>query len=59
MTLAWPDLIIGGITLFFAIKGFQKGFVSELAGAVAVFVAIIAAFNYSDRSTASSPRSPD
>jgi uncharacterized membrane protein required for colicin V production len=46
VTLAWPDLIIGGITVFFAVRGFQKGFVSELAGAVAVFVAIIAAFRY-------------
>ena len=46
MTLAWPDLVIGGITIFFAIRGFQKGFVSELAGAVAVFVAIVAAFRY-------------
>jgi uncharacterized membrane protein required for colicin V production len=46
VTLAWPDLIIGGITVFFAVKGFQKGFVSELAGAVAVFVAIVAAFRY-------------
>ena len=46
MTLAWPDLIIGGITIFFAIRGFQKGFVSELAGAVAVFVAIVAGFRY-------------
>ncbi|MGA2394783.1 MAG: CvpA family protein [Candidatus Lustribacter sp.] len=44
--LAWPDLIIGGITIYFAVRGFTKGFVSELAGAVAVFVAIIAAFNY-------------
>ena len=46
MTLAWPDLIIGGITIFFAVRGFSKGFVSELAGAVAVFVAIVAAFRY-------------
>jgi uncharacterized membrane protein required for colicin V production len=46
VTLAWPDLIIGGITVFFAVRGFSKGFVSELAGAVAVFVAIIAAFQY-------------
>jgi uncharacterized membrane protein required for colicin V production len=46
VTLAWPDLIIGGITVFFAVRGFQKGFVSELAGAVAVFVAIVAAFRY-------------
>jgi len=44
--LAWPDLIIGGITIFFAVRGFSKGFVSELAGAVAVFGAGIAAFNY-------------
>jgi uncharacterized membrane protein required for colicin V production len=46
VTLAWPDLIIGGITIFFAVKGFGKGFVSELAGGVAVFVAIVAAFRY-------------
>jgi uncharacterized membrane protein required for colicin V production len=46
VTLAWPDLIIGGITMFFAVRGFRKGFVSELAGAVAVFVAIVAAFRY-------------
>ncbi len=46
MSLAWPDLIIGGITVFFAVRGFQKGFVSELAGAVAVFVAIVAGFRY-------------
>jgi uncharacterized membrane protein required for colicin V production len=46
VTLAWPDLIIGGITIFFAVRGFSKGFVSELAGAVAVFVAIVAAFQY-------------
>jgi uncharacterized membrane protein required for colicin V production len=46
VTLAWPDLIIGGITIYFAVRGFQKGFVSELAGAVAVFVAIVAAFRY-------------
>ena len=46
MTLAWPDLVIGAITIFFAVRGFSKGFVSELAGAVAVYVAIIAAFRY-------------
>jgi uncharacterized membrane protein required for colicin V production len=46
VTLAWPDLIIGGITIYFALRGFKKGFVSELAGAVAVFVAIVAAFRY-------------
>ena len=42
----WPDVVIVGITIVFAFKGFKKGFVSELAGAVALFVAIIAAFRY-------------
>lgn len=46
MTLAWPDLIIGAVTIFFALKGFRKGFVSELSGAVAIFVAIVAAYRY-------------
>ena len=45
--IGWPDLIIGGITIYFAIRGYAKGFVSELAGAVAIFIAVIAAFNYS------------
>lgn len=46
MTLAWPDLVIGGITLFFAIKGFRNGFVAELAGTIALIIALIAAFWY-------------
>jgi uncharacterized membrane protein required for colicin V production len=44
--LVWPDLVIGGIALLFAFKGWKKGFVSELAGAVALFIAIVAAFRY-------------
>jgi uncharacterized membrane protein required for colicin V production len=43
---AWPDLVIGGITVFFAYKGYRNGFVRELAGPVALFVAIVAAFRY-------------
>jgi uncharacterized membrane protein required for colicin V production len=46
VSLAWPDVVIGGIALIFAFKGFKKGFVSELAGAVALFIAIVAAFRY-------------
>lgn len=46
MNLTWPDLVIGGIAVLFAVKGFRKGFVSELAGAVALFIAIVAAFRY-------------
>jgi uncharacterized membrane protein required for colicin V production len=46
MSLTWPDLVIGAICLLFALKGFKRGFVSELAGAVALGVAILAAFWY-------------
>ncbi len=42
----WPDLIIGGIALFFAWKGARNGFVRELAGPVALVLAVIAAFRY-------------
>jgi uncharacterized membrane protein required for colicin V production len=46
MSLVWPDLVIGGIALLFALKGWKRGFVTELGGAVALFVAILAAFYY-------------
>lgn len=46
MNLTWPDVVIGGIAVIFAVKGYRKGFVSELAGAVALFIAIVAAFRY-------------
>ena len=32
----WPDLLIGAIVLFGALKGFKRGFVSELTGAIAL-----------------------
>ncbi|MFN2461498.1 MAG: CvpA family protein [Candidatus Velthaea sp.] len=44
--MTWPDIVIGGIALVFALKGFKRGFVAELAGAVALSVAILAAFWY-------------
>jgi uncharacterized membrane protein required for colicin V production len=46
VTPGWPDLVIGGIAVFFAWKGFHNGFVAELAGPVAIIVALIAAFRY-------------
>jgi uncharacterized membrane protein required for colicin V production len=46
MTLTWPDIVIGGLALFFALKGWKRGFVAELAGAVAFFIAIVAAIRY-------------
>jgi uncharacterized membrane protein required for colicin V production len=46
VTPGWPDLVIGGIVLFFAWKGFRNGFVSELAGPFAIILAVVAAFRY-------------
>lgn len=46
MSLTWPDLVIGIIVIIFTVKGFQRGFVSELAGFVALFIAGVAAWQY-------------
>jgi uncharacterized membrane protein required for colicin V production len=46
MTPTWPDVVIGGLALIFTLKGWKRGFVSELSGAVAVGVAIVAAVRY-------------
>ncbi len=46
MTPGWPDLVIGGIVVFFAWKGFRNGFVAELAGPFAIILALVAAFRY-------------
>jgi len=46
MTLTWPDIVIGGIAFIFALKGWKRGFVSELAGAVAIGAAVVAAIRY-------------
>jgi uncharacterized membrane protein required for colicin V production len=46
MTLTWPDIVIGGLALFFALKGWKRGFIAELSGAVAAGAAIVAAMRY-------------
>ncbi len=46
MTPTWPDLVIGGLALIFALKGWKRGFVAEFSGAVAVGAAIVAALRY-------------
>lgn len=38
--MAWPDLLIGAILLIAAVKGWRRGFVAELGGAVAFFAAL-------------------
>ncbi|HEV7178748.1 MAG TPA: CvpA family protein [Candidatus Baltobacteraceae bacterium] len=44
--VAWPDIIIVIVLLIGAYKGFRRGFVSELGGAVAVVAALIAPWYY-------------
>ncbi|HUA09448.1 MAG TPA: CvpA family protein [Candidatus Acidoferrales bacterium] len=42
----WPDIIIAIILLISSYKGFSRGFVSELGGAVAVAAALITPWYY-------------
>jgi len=42
----WPDILIAIILLISAYKGFARGFVSELGGAVAVVAALITPWYY-------------
>ncbi len=44
--IAWPDIIIGLIVLFGALKGLSRGLVNELAGLIALAFGIAAAFYY-------------
>ena len=44
--LAWPDIIIGAVIAISTFKGYSRGFVSELAGAIAVFAALITPWYY-------------
>ncbi|MBV9648016.1 MAG: CvpA family protein [Candidatus Eremiobacteraeota bacterium] len=46
MSWAWPDLLILVLLIIGGIRGLRRGFVSELSGAVALLVALIAAFRY-------------
>ncbi len=46
MTLTWPDVVIAFIVLFGALRGFKRGLVRELAGAIALVFAITAGFRY-------------
>ena len=44
--LPWPDLVIGVILILGIWRGYSRGFVAELMGAVALGFAIFAAFVY-------------
>lgn len=46
MIFGWPDLLIGAILLLAALKGYKRGFIGELAGGVALLLALITPWLY-------------
>lgn len=46
MSLVWPDLLIGAILLIAVLKGYKRGFVMELAGAIALVLALVTPWFY-------------
>ncbi|MDQ2679862.1 MAG: CvpA family protein [Candidatus Eremiobacteraeota bacterium] len=46
MSVVWPDIVIAAIVLIAVIKGFRRGFVSELSGAIAFFAALATPWFY-------------
>lgn len=46
MNLAWPDILIAAIALMAALKGYKRGFITELSGAIALAASLIAPWFY-------------
>lgn len=46
MHLLWPDILIGAILLIALLKGYKRGFVMELAGAIALILAFTTPWFY-------------
>lgn len=46
MGIAWPDILIGAILLVALLKGYKRGFVMELAGAIAIVLAFVTPWFY-------------
>ncbi|MDQ2908472.1 MAG: CvpA family protein [Candidatus Eremiobacteraeota bacterium] len=44
--MTWPDVVIAFVVLIGALRGFKRGLVRELAGAIALVFAIVAALRY-------------
>ncbi|MDQ6826678.1 MAG: CvpA family protein [Candidatus Eremiobacteraeota bacterium] len=44
--IVWPDIVIGAIALIAVLKGYKRGFIAELAGAIALFAALTVPFWY-------------
>jgi len=44
--MSWPDIIIAAIVLIAALKGYKRGFILELSGAVALAASLIVPWFY-------------
>jgi len=44
--LVWPDILIGAILIVALLKGYKRGFVMELAGAIALVLSFITPWFY-------------
>lgn len=45
-SIGWPDIVIVAILAFTTLKGFSRGFLSEVGGAAAVLLAVAVPFYY-------------
>lgn len=46
MHVVWPDVIIGAILLIALLKGYKRGFIMELSGAIALVLALVTPWFY-------------
>ena len=46
MQLSWPDILIAAILTIVTLKGFKRGFILELSGAVALILSLITPWFY-------------
>ena len=44
--MIWPDILIAAILLIAALKGFKRGFILELSGAIALLLSLITPWFY-------------
>lgn len=44
--MSWPDILIAAIVLIAALKGFKRGFILELSGAIALAASLIVPWFY-------------
>jgi uncharacterized membrane protein required for colicin V production len=44
--MVWPDILIGAILLIALLKGYKRGFVMELSGAIALILSLITPWFY-------------